>query len=92
LAYDDVFTANFLDIALPANAQLLICSDGLWNYAETPEALADLAFEKGAAVEICRALVAFANCEGRHDNISAILLRLPTAKPDARRSNPAPPG
>jgi PPM family protein phosphatase len=82
-----VFTANFLDIALPANAQLLICSDGLWNYAETPEALAALVPDKGAAVEICRALVAFSNREGGHDNISAVLLRLPTAKLDVKRSD-----
>jgi PPM family protein phosphatase len=76
----DVFAANFLDFALPVNAQLLICSDGLWNYAETPEALADLTPDKGTAIEICRALVASANREGGHDNISAILLRLPTVK------------
>ena len=72
----DVFTANFLDIALPGDAQLLLCTDGLWNYAETPEALVGLVSDQGAAVETCRAFVAFANREGGHDNISAVLLRL----------------
>lgn len=91
LADGDAFTANFLEIVLPSDAQLLLCSDGLWNYAETPEALADLMPDKGDAVEICRALVAFANREGGHDNISAVLLRLPIAKLDVRRSDAAGP-
>jgi serine/threonine protein phosphatase PrpC len=85
LAEGDVFSPNFLDIALPANAQLLLCSDGLWNYADAPEALADLAPDTGAAVEVCRQLVAFANRQGGDDNISAVLLRLPAASPEARR-------
>jgi PPM family protein phosphatase len=87
----NVFTANFLDIALPADGQLLLCTDGLWNYAETPEALAGLVPGQGAAVETCRVLVAFANREGGHDNISAVLLRLPAAKLDVRRSDAARP-
>ena len=87
----DVSTAHFLDIALPADGQLLLCTDGLWNYAETPEALAGLVPGQGAAVETCRALVAFANREGGHDNISAVLLRLPAAKLDVRRSDAARP-
>jgi serine/threonine protein phosphatase PrpC len=79
LAEGEAFSANVLDIVLPPDVQLLLCSDGLWNYADAPEAMAALAPEAGAAVEICRQLVAFANRQGGADNISAVLLRLPTA-------------
>ena len=77
LAEGDAFAANFREVDLPAGSLLLLCSDGLWNYAETPEALAALVPAEGAAVEICRSLVAFANREGGHDNISAVALRTP---------------
>ncbi|MBM7519466.1 protein phosphatase 2C domain-containing protein [Nocardioides nitrophenolicus] len=57
---------------------LLACSDGLWNYASEPEALA--AQVRAAAttdpLQLALALVAFANDAGGHDNITAALARV----------------
>jgi serine/threonine protein phosphatase PrpC len=73
----EAFTPNILETELPAGARLLLCSDGLWNYAEDAEALAACASGDGSALDHCRALVAFANARGGHDNISAVMLRVP---------------
>ena len=59
---------------------LLVCSDGLWNYASPASALQVLVREQVAAgrvapVEIADALVRFANDQGGHDNITAALAR-----------------
>ncbi|TNM42817.1 zinc-ribbon domain-containing protein [Nocardioides albidus] len=60
---------------------LLACSDGLWNYASEPEALA--AQVRAAATDdplaLALALVAFANGAGGHDNITAALARVDLA-------------
>ena len=69
------FAPNILEAPLPEGAELLLCSDGLWNYAETATSLADLASKDKSALEACRDLVAFANAQGGHDNISAVLFR-----------------
>ena len=51
---------------------LLLCSDGLWNYAEEPVKVEELAGspEQGA-LEMARRLVDFANGAGGRDNITA---------------------
>jgi serine/threonine protein phosphatase PrpC len=56
---------------------LLLCSDGLWNYAETAEALAQAAGEglHGDAAELCARLVDFARGRGGHDNVTAVAAR-----------------
>jgi serine/threonine protein phosphatase PrpC len=76
LAEGGEFAPNLIDIALPERAGILLCSDGLWNYADPPEEIGKLASGDGDAIEVCRRLVAFANSHGGHDNISAVLLRL----------------
>lgn len=62
-----------------ANAILLLCTDGLWNYFPTPEAMAGVvqtASQNGAdALSLARQLVEFANRQGGHDNITAAVLR-----------------
>jgi serine/threonine protein phosphatase PrpC len=59
---------------------LLVCSDGLWNYASVlPEMrtlLSDLSASAGAdPVLLAGALVDWANAAGGHDNITAALAR-----------------
>ncbi len=56
---------------------LLLCSDGLWNYAETPAALVQAASQglQGDAADLCARLVAFARSSGGHDNITAVAVR-----------------
>jgi serine/threonine protein phosphatase PrpC/RNA polymerase subunit RPABC4/transcription elongation factor Spt4 len=75
-APDLVPRVGSLDVAGPG--WLLVCSDGLWNYASEP---ADLDAQVTAAgttepLALARALVAFANAQGGQDNITATLARL----------------
>lgn len=57
---------------------VLACSDGLWNYASEPEAIAAqvVAAGVGEPLELALALVAFANAQGGRDNITAALARV----------------
>jgi PPM family protein phosphatase len=57
---------------------LLLCSDGLWNYAETAEQLMDLMqpIATKNAMEISLKLVDYARSCGGHDNITVALLRV----------------
>jgi serine/threonine protein phosphatase PrpC len=68
--------------APPGNGVLLVCSDGLWNYAPEGADLAGLALPKalddplGAAVD----MVQFAVDAGGADNITAVLIPYPAAE------------
>lgn len=67
---------------------LLVCSDGLWNYASEPEAMtARVRLSESAAtanpLELARELVAWANGEGGHDNITVALARITPAGDNA---------
>jgi serine/threonine protein phosphatase PrpC len=60
---------------------LLLCSDGLWNYASEATALAAVVHDAahGAGGEpgaTASALVDWANAQGGHDNITVVLARL----------------
>ncbi len=57
---------------------LLVCSDGLWNYASEPAALAEQIAAAGSTDPhvIATHLVAFANAAGGQDNITATLARV----------------
>ncbi len=60
-----------------AGGWLLLCSDGLWNYAETAEAILGAAGEgiNGDAADFCARLVAFARASGGHDNVTVVAVR-----------------
>jgi PPM family protein phosphatase len=72
--------ADIVHLLLAPPGILLLCTDGLWNYAATPDAVAKLVKESnrnGAdALTVARNLVAFANSQGGHDNITTIVLQL----------------
>jgi serine/threonine protein phosphatase PrpC len=57
---------------------LLVCSDGLWNYASTPEELAEQvrAADAREPLALASSLVGFATACGGHDNITVALARL----------------
>jgi serine/threonine protein phosphatase PrpC len=78
-------TPRCSSIAVDSAGWLLVCSDGLWNYASPPAALRALVDEAAAVdpdpLAVSRALVDFANARGGQDNITAMLARLPG--PDA---------
>ncbi|WP_240771186.1 protein phosphatase 2C domain-containing protein [Nocardioides sp. GY 10113] len=65
-----------LDVTAPG--WVLVCSDGLWNYASTPEALQARIAETGThdAGDLALALVAFAHARGGQDNITVALARV----------------
>jgi serine/threonine protein phosphatase PrpC len=66
-------------VDLPANGWLMVCTDGLWNYAEAPTALAEAADDallNDDALKVCRKLVDFAKGKGGHDNITIGLAKL----------------
>jgi PPM family protein phosphatase len=58
---------------------LLLCSDGLWNYATRPEDIAELVLTRDHGEEdalgIARRLVAYALSQGGRDNITAAVWR-----------------
>ncbi|WP_081795394.1 PP2C family serine/threonine-protein phosphatase [Nocardioides sp. URHA0020] len=82
-----------LEVAGPG--WLLVCSDGLWNYASEPEALAAQVAAAGTAVplDLALALIAFANAQGGRDNITAAVARIEPAAtvpdPGQNASEPA---
>jgi len=57
---------------------LLVCSDGLWNYASEPAALRARLDAVGSSdpAEVALGLVAWANAQGGHDNITVALARV----------------
>lgn len=83
-------TARTVATHLTGPGWVLACSDGLWNYASAPEAVADLLRDAvsrvGAdAAALSRDLVAWAIAAGGHDNVTVALARVPvpvTAGPD----------
>ena len=65
---------------MAAPGWLLVCSDGLWNYASEAPALqqliADLSGNGPAPLPLAEALVKWANEQGGKDNIGVALARV----------------
>lgn len=67
---------------VPGAGWLLVCSDGLWNYASTPEEL-EVVFAEALVADpantdptsLAEALVGWANRQGGRDNITVALAR-----------------
>jgi serine/threonine protein phosphatase PrpC len=58
--------------------RLVLCSDGLWNYASEPGDVAAAAQgDDESLIATARRLVTFANDKGGHDNITVVLVDLP---------------
>ncbi|MDR0989943.1 MAG: serine/threonine-protein phosphatase [Propionibacteriaceae bacterium] len=73
---------------LAADGWLMVCSDGLWNYASEPTALAAVLAavtpETGTApLQVAQGLVDWANRQGGHDNITVALARCTGPDPEA---------
>jgi serine/threonine protein phosphatase PrpC len=66
---------SIVDFEIPGPGKLLLCTDGLWNYAPETGSLAALVeAAQGGAVDIARELVNFARAQGGVDNITAAVL------------------
>jgi serine/threonine protein phosphatase PrpC len=66
------------DHALEGAGWVVVCSDGLWNYASEPAALAEQVAAAGTTepAALALALVGFANAQGGQDNITVALARI----------------
>lgn len=63
---------------LAAEDVLVLCSDGLWSYMASPEAMAAVVHRSGkGAVSLARALVHEALVRGAHDNVSVAVYVAP---------------
>jgi serine/threonine protein phosphatase PrpC len=69
---------------LAGEGMLLLCSDGLWNYAPGVQDIAALITRlntpDASALSLSRELVEFARSKGGHDNITAAILRYPVSE------------
>ncbi len=70
---------------LDTQGWLLVCSDGLWNYASEPAALAERIAAAGTQdpAVLALALTEFANAQGGQDNITVALARIDGQNADA---------
>jgi serine/threonine protein phosphatase PrpC len=63
---------------LPPNSRLLLCSDGLWGQVND-SVIYETVTAHSNPQEACDKLISLANAHGGIDNITAILLRLPSS-------------
>jgi serine/threonine protein phosphatase PrpC len=81
--------ARVVTLAPTRSGRLLLCSDGLWNYASSIEDMAGLlaAQPSGATpIDLARSLTEFARSSGGHDNITVIVIDLPTPDTEQKGS------
>ncbi|MBK9697794.1 MAG: protein phosphatase 2C domain-containing protein [Propionibacteriaceae bacterium] len=85
---------------LTEDGWLVLCSDGLWNYASAPSALGAQVraalLADATPLEVARRLVEWANAQGGHDNVTVAVARCratlgtPTAaQPEAGKGSPS---
>jgi protein phosphatase len=59
---------------LPPGASLLLCSDGLWGAVDDDHIFQEVILQASTPQQACEALIALANENGGHDNITAIVI------------------
>ncbi len=73
-------TPDIAGVRLEGSGWLLLCTDGLWNYAPDGARLAALVDDAGsdstAAIDVARRLIQYAYDCGGHDNVTAAVLRI----------------
>lgn len=77
LGQGEPFDPDIKSMQLPENGHLLICSDGLWGVV-TEEEMSRIITTSDTLEHACQGLIDAANAAGGPDNITAILIRLPT--------------
>lgn len=76
LGQSEPFEPDVTTAPAPQTGFVLICSDGLWGLVSDAE-MYRLITSTDNPQQACQALVDAANAAGGHDNISAVLVRLP---------------
>jgi serine/threonine protein phosphatase PrpC len=82
---DDDIHIHTRTMTLDPDTWLLMCTDGLWNYADQLPAMTKAVAEAGEdadAFELCEHLVKFANHAGGHDNITVAAYRSASTSTD----------
>ncbi|HEB64329.1 MAG TPA: serine/threonine-protein phosphatase [Chloroflexi bacterium] len=77
LGQGEPLEAEVATYTLPKSGYLMLCSDGLWGVVQADE-IQRIISAGPTPAEICQNLVAAANQAGGPDNISVILVQLPT--------------
>lgn len=77
LGQNDTLEVDALTRRLPPNSRVMLCSDGLWNMVSETE-IQEIAMSHSNPQEACDKLVALANMYGGSDNITAVMLRVPS--------------
>ncbi|RMG86165.1 MAG: serine/threonine-protein phosphatase [Chloroflexi bacterium] len=77
IGQNDVLEFDTMTRRLPPNSYLLLCSDGLWGLVED-EDMKKIIKSSPNPQAACDQLVALANANGGVDNISVILLKVPS--------------
>jgi serine/threonine protein phosphatase PrpC len=86
------------ELTLDAPGWVLVCSDGLWNYASEPEELVAQIAAAGTSdpAALALALTEFANAQGGQDNITVVFARVDGqnagAPPETAQQNPTEQG
>lgn len=83
-------TPRVVEVAVSGDGLVLVCSDGLWNYAPEPDDMAKLVGPIGEEepIVLARRLCEFAKTSGGHDNIAVVVapVRLSTTEEEAAGS------
>lgn len=77
LGQGESYEADIETQPLPSNGHLLICSDGLWGVVPEHQIIS-VVKSNSHPDQACKKLIALANSAGGPDNITAILVRLPS--------------
>ena len=86
---DPSWEARLSSFTAPGPGRLLLCSDGLWNYAETAaDVAAAAAGDPDDLLATARRLTDFANAAGGSDNITVVLVDLPRLPAADHRKDP----
>ena len=85
-------TPKYDEFTVQEDGLLLLCSDGLWNYASAPEAVAALVAEvtPPSSIAIAKHLCAFANASGGHDNITVVSCHIAISATQQPGPSPSP--
>jgi len=78
LGQNESLEVDTLTRRLPPGSRVLLCSDGLWGLVKDRE-IFEIAVNNPSPQEACDKLVSLANTRGGPDNITAILLRVPSS-------------
>jgi serine/threonine protein phosphatase PrpC len=77
LGQNEAVEVDTLTRRLPPGSRLLLCSDGLWNLVPDQEIL-DVVLQSRSPVEACNQLIKLAVHRGGQDNITVVLLQMPS--------------